>query len=294
MGLGSPPLAANKTSRFEFGDNWRNFLDVLDENRVLEASRSLQRLLSLEHMTGKRFLDVGCGSGLFSLAAARLEASFVHSFDVDPASVECARELRRRWLPGATHWQIERGDILARDYVGRLGTFDVVYSWGVLHHTGDMWAALGNVEHLVAPDGLLCIAIYNDQGFRSRLWRRIKRLYNSLPGPFRTPYAVAVMLPREVTAALSATVRFRPQTYIKTWVSYGRQRGMSRWHDLIDWVGGYPFEVAKPEEIFRFFRRRGFVLQELITCGGGLGNNQFVFQRVGNNAERIPTGHDGR
>jgi 2-polyprenyl-3-methyl-5-hydroxy-6-metoxy-1,4-benzoquinol methylase len=275
-------IAASRTPRFEFGENWRDFLEVLDENRVLEATKSLQRLLDLDRLDGKRFLDVGCGSGLFSLAAARLGAQYVHSFDVDSASVECARELRRRWLPSAaTQWQIETGDILATDYVNALGEFDVVYSWGVLHHTGDMWATLGNVERLVAADGFLCIAIYNDQGFRSRLWRRIKRRYNALPRLARTPYAVAVMLPREVTAALSATVRLQPQKYVESWTSYGRQRGMSRWHDLVDWVGGYPFEVAKPEEIFTFFRRRGFVLQELVTCGGGLGNNQFVFRRVG-------------
>jgi 2-polyprenyl-3-methyl-5-hydroxy-6-metoxy-1,4-benzoquinol methylase len=276
-----PVVTVGDTGRFEFGDNWRKFLDVVDENRVLEASKSLRRLLDLDRLDGKRFLDVGCGSGLFSLAAARLGAEYVHSFDVDPASVECARELQRRWLPSATHWQIERGDILAADYVSALGTFDIVYSWGVLHHTGDMWAALGNVEQLVGANGLLSIAIYNDQGFRSRLWRRIKRLYNTLPRPARKPYAVAVMLPREITTALTATVRLHPQKYVESWMGYGRQRGMSRWHDLIDWVGGYPFEVAKPEEIFTFFRGRGFMLQELVTCGGGLGNNQFVFRRVG-------------
>jgi 2-polyprenyl-3-methyl-5-hydroxy-6-metoxy-1,4-benzoquinol methylase len=283
MGLVSPsPVLANGNSaRFEFGDNWRSFLDVLDENRVQEASKSLRRLLGTNRLDGKRFLDVGCGSGLFSLAAARLGAEHVHSFDVDPASVECARELQRRWLPSATHWQIERGDILATDYVSALGKFDVVYSWGVLHHTGDMWAALGNVEQLVAADGFLCIAIYNDQGLRSRLWRRIKHRYNALPRSARTPYAVAVMLPRETAAALIATVRLKPQRYVESWMTYGKHRGMSRWHDLVDWVGGYPFEVAKPEEIFRFFRGRGFVLQELVTCGGGLGNNQFVFQRAG-------------
>jgi 2-polyprenyl-6-hydroxyphenyl methylase/3-demethylubiquinone-9 3-methyltransferase len=54
---------------------------------------------------------------------------------------------------------------------------------------------------------------------------------------------------------------------------------MSYWHDLIDWVGGYPFEVAKPEEVFDFCRERGFQLVELATAGGGPGNNQFVFQR---------------
>jgi 2-polyprenyl-6-hydroxyphenyl methylase/3-demethylubiquinone-9 3-methyltransferase len=51
---------------------------------------------------------------------------------------------------------------------------------------------------------------------------------------------------------------------------------MSRWHDLVDWVGGYPFEVAAPEFVFDFYRERGFSLIQMKTCGGGLGCNQFV------------------
>jgi hypothetical protein len=110
------------------------------------------------------------------------------------------------------------------------------------------------------------------------MWRRIKRFYNDLPDSLQTPYAVAVMLPRETLSAVTAAARLNLGEYVRGWTG-NRQRGMSRWHDLIDWVGGYPFEVARPEEIFRFFRDRGFVMRELITCGGGLGCNQFVFER---------------
>jgi 2-polyprenyl-3-methyl-5-hydroxy-6-metoxy-1,4-benzoquinol methylase len=275
----SPPTVATTGQRFEFGENWRRFLEVVDEDRILEATKSLQRLLDANTLSGKRFLDVGCGSGLFSLAAVRLGADHVRSFDVDPESVACARELQRRWAPDATTWQIGPGNILDEQYVSSLGKFDVVYSWGVLHHTGDMWSALANVDKLVSDTGWLCVAIYNDQGWRSRQWRRVKRIYNVLPDPARAPYAVTVMLPRELMMVFAATVRLRPGSYVSSWSKYGRQRGMSRWHDLIDWVGGYPFEVAKPEEIFKFFRARGFALRELVTCGGGLGNNQFVFER---------------
>ena len=104
-------------------------------------------------------------------------------------------------------------------------------------------------------------------------------MYNRLPDDLRTPYAVVVMLPREALYAVTAGARLNLRAYIDGWTG-SRQRGMSRWHDLIDWVGGYPFEVARPEDIFRFFRDRGFTLRELITCGGGLGCNQFVFERT--------------
>lgn len=63
----------------------------------------------------------------------------------------------------------------------------------------------------------------------------------------------------------------------KAWDDKKKNRGMSVWHDLVDWVGGYPFEVAKPEEIFDFYRTKGFTLVRLKTCGGGLGCNEYVF-----------------
>lgn len=274
---GGLPAQASDTERFGFGENWLRFLEVVDEPRIQQAERSLQEMLGIEDLSGKRFLDAGCGSGLFSLAALRLGAERVYSFDVDASSVACARELRRRFA-NEGQWEITIGDVLSESFLGRLGTWDLVYSWGVLHHTGDMWRALANIAKLVSPGGELFLSVYNDQGMRSRVWRGVKRTYNRLPAPLRAPYAVAAMLPRELLSATAATAAGRPVDYIRSWTGQ-RKRGMSRWHDLIDWVGGYPFEVARPEEVFDFFRDRGFSLAALRTCGGGLGCNEFVFVR---------------
>lgn len=167
--------------------------------------------------------------------------------------------------------------MLDTEFLGSLGDFDIVYSWGVLHHTGDMWAALGNACSLVTPGGKLFISLYNDQGRASRMWTRIKRQYN-LTGPVgRWVLLNGVDLTFRVRAfgplIYRRLVRLRPK------VSQPRDRGMERRHDMIDWVGGYPFEVSKPEEVFDFVKGRGFSLARLKTCGGGLGCNEYVFCR---------------
>ena len=261
--------------RFEFGRNWRRFLSTLDEERILEAERSLQLMLEAGTLEGKSFLDIGSGSGLFSLAARRLGAR-VHSFDYDAESVACTQELKQRFFAGDADWTIERGSVLDADYVKRLGQFDIVYSWGVLHHTGAMWQALENARLPVSIGGRLFIAIYNGQEHKSRLWLRVKRFYCSgAAGRILVP---ALFIPYFIMGGLAKDL-LRGRNPVARYTEYKKSRGMSIFHDWIDWLGGYPFEVAKPEEIFGFYRERGFVLEKLVTCGGGLGNNQFVFTR---------------
>lgn len=264
--------------RFEFGKNWSRFLALLDDQRIAAAEASLQRMLNVERLDGKGFLDIGSGSGLFSLAARRLGAR-VHSFDYDPASVACTAELRRKYFGDDSSWIVERGSALDTAYVTSLGTFDIVYSWGVLHHTGDMWRGLENAQLPVPPGGKLFVAIYNDTGTQSSRWMSIKRAYNRLPALLRPAFAILVSAPQELKSIARAVLRFRPQEYVRTWTQYDPARGMSHWHDIVDWVGGYPYEVATPDQIFDFYQARGFTLTKM-KCGGvGLGCNEFVFER---------------
>ena len=264
--------------RFEFGKNWTRFLAVLNETRIAEAERSLRQMLDVEHLKGKSFLDIGSGSGLFSLAARRMGAR-VHSFDYDPQSVACTAELRRRYFTDDDSWTVEEGSALDADYLKSLGKFDVVYSWGVLHHTGQMWQALANAELPVARAGKLFIAIYNDTGSQSARWKWIKRTYNNLPELLKPPFALMAVAPMEIKAMLHSAITLQPAQYVRSWTQWDRKRGMSHWRDIVDWVGGYPYEVAKPEEIFDFYLKRGFTLIKL-KCGGvGLGCNEFVFMR---------------
>jgi 2-polyprenyl-6-hydroxyphenyl methylase/3-demethylubiquinone-9 3-methyltransferase len=269
---------AEALPRFEFGANWSRFLTVLTPARVAQAEASLRDMLQTRSLRGQRFLDIGCGSGLFSLAARRLGAE-VRSFDFDAASVACSRELQRRHFSADPAWRIDQGSVLDPDYMAALGTFDVVYSWGVLHHTGAMWTAIDHACRAVAPGGRLFIAIYNDQGLRSLLWRRVKRTYNQLPRPLRRPYLWGFGAALELGALAVSIARLQPRRVISRWTRYESVRGMSRWHDVVDWVGGYPFEVATPDSIFEFCVQRGFTLVRLKTCGGRMGCNEFVFVR---------------
>lgn len=259
--------------RFEFGKNWTRFLSALSEDRILEAEKSLKKMLGIESLSSKSFLDIGSGSGLFSLAARRLGAR-VYSFDYDPRSVACTSEMRSRYFKNDPNWTVKEGSVLDRKQLSALGQFDIVYSWGVLHHTGAMWLALENVVTLVADHGQLFIAIYNDQGMISQAWKRIKMFYNLLPGPLRFLISFPSGLYFLGIPAIIDLLRLKP---FSSWRNYVRKRGMAPWRDVIDWVGGYPFEVAKPEEIFELYHKKGFELKTLVTCRGYNGCNEYVF-----------------
>jgi len=270
--------------RFAFGANWKNFIRHLDEARMAEARGSLKHMLQRESLADLRFLDIGCGSGLFSLAARQLGAR-VHSFDFDPDSVECARLLKARFFPEDRDWRIERGSALDAGFIDTLGEFDVVYAWGVLHHTGDLWRALGNAAGRVAPGGALFIALYNDQGVISSAWKCVKQVYCS--GWAGRALVVAMFVPLYAAAALlQGLVRYRnPLGYFR---KYRNNRGMSVYHDWIDWLGGLPFEVASPGATLAYLSPRGFLLRRLTTTNRS-GCNQYVFRK-----ERASTREDSQ
>ncbi len=263
--------------RFEFGRNWQRDLEVVDEGAIENATHALRTMLDVRDLAGKRFLDIGSGSGLHSLAAHRLGA-IVRSFDYDPQSVACTEKMRETFAPdaGDDQWRIGRGSILDETFVDALGHFDVVYSWGVLHHTGDLWRALELATRPVAPGGRFFVAIDNDEGKRSERWRNIKRIYCS--GLVGRAAMSLLCLPYLAAYDAKETLQ-RGENPLKRYFGANGARGMSAVRDFIDWLGGYPFEVARPEAVVRFCRERGFVCDRL-TTGGGSGCNEFVFTRA--------------
>lgn len=254
--------------RFEFGENWQSYLRGISQERERGAEQSLTEMLGMNDLRGQRFLDVGCGSGLFSLSARRLGAE-VYSFDYDEQSVACARYLKEKYFNGDPCWHIERGSVLDKDYMRGLGAYDIVYAWGVLHHTGDMWRAIDNVNGSVRPRGMLYLALYNDQGLLSKYWTFVKKIYNN--HKIARPLLITLYTPYFVVIR-----------YIVRLISGRRtlERGMSYWHDMIDWLGGFPFEVASREQISEYYTRRGYRILKIIGCGKRSGCNEFVMQKV--------------
>ncbi|CAN5189653.1 class I SAM-dependent methyltransferase [soil metagenome] len=258
--------------RFEFGANWASFIDSIDDDRIREAIASLNKMLGGKDYTGLTFLDAGSGSGLFSLAARQLGFK-VHSFDFDKESVKCTRKLKELYFQDDVDWIVEEGSVLDSAYLNLLGEFDVVYSWGVLHHTGQMWNALSNVDLLVKQNGKLFIAIYNDQRLESKVWLKVKQTYNA--------NIVGKLLVTTFFVCLYSVGYFFLDLFLlrnpmKRYKTYKQVRGMAMYTDWIDWIGGLPFEVASVEAIFNFYKLRNYTLFNLITTNRH-GCNQFVF-----------------
>jgi 2-polyprenyl-6-hydroxyphenyl methylase/3-demethylubiquinone-9 3-methyltransferase len=236
-------------ARFKFGDNWRSFITTVSDDSIAQAERGLQRLFPGGELNGARFLDIGCGSGLSSLAAQRLGARSVTAIDFDPASVATTRELLTRHAPNG---EVSVAVKSALDLDGS-ETYDVVYSWGVLHHTGAMWRAMERAASTVAPNGLFAFALYRRTplcGF----WTVEKRFY-AQASPI-VQRAVAAVFKIAFVAGLLAQAR-NPKTYI---ANYRSTRGMDWHHDVHDWLGGYPYESVDPGEVRAFLDTHGFDL----------------------------------
>ena len=258
--------------RFAFGKNWLNFLKRANSNSIEIASKSINDLL--QHIElNEIFLDVGCGSGIFSLAARNKNMN-VTSFDYDEFSVKATQSLKDKYYKNDKKWNVFQGSILDKEFLKKfINKFDIVYSWGVLHHTGEMLQALENISVIPKRGGFLIISIYNNQGYKSIYWKKIKKLYNT--SFFLKILIILIHAPYFLFIVPLKKILFEQKFQIN--------RGMNLWYDYLDWIGGYPFEVASVDQIVNFFKQRGFKPVFIQDINNRLGCNEYIFQNI--NAE---------
>ena len=258
--------------RFSFGRNWDRFVrENFSDERVEISGRHLLGFLGLPDLAGKSFLDIGCGSGIHSLAAFLSGASRVVSLDVDPFSVRATQRVREKAGAPST-WAVLEGSILDPDFVSNIEPADIVYSWGVLHHTGDLWTAMGNAAGRVLPGGLFYVGIYekvSDSGY----WEDVKRRYNhaspAKKALMELGYVYRKFFRRKAPRTLLESIR-----YIR---DYRANRGMSFWTDVRDWLGGWPYEPATPGEVTAFCEKiPGMKTVKVVT---GQANVEYLFVR---------------
>lgn len=282
-------IKANQGSseRFGFGKNWSEFVQHnMSQERVEAAKNRLLTALRLPDLKGKTFLDVGCGSGLHSLAAVKAGAERVVSFDYDDKSVSTAKHIKQQYADNSK-WIIMKGSVLDEDFMRRLEPADIVYAWGVLHHTGNLWQAIRNTRIPLKSDGIMFLALYSYTAYQNssysvmptpEQWLKIKQAYNRAPlwvkRIMERLYVFVVFLRPPILQPWRIFRRYRE--FAKLEQDYIQKRGMEIWTDIRDWLGGWPMEFVKERELDCFAREKlGLEMVEMIT---GEGNTEFLFK----------------
>lgn len=264
------PDLTERVEHFDFGKNWAGYSELIDQDRIELATRSVHEFLP--DIRGKTFLDIGSGSGLFSLAALRLGAARVHAIDLDEDSVATTKRVLSTFGDDS-RWSVERRSVFELS-ADELGLFDIVYTWGVLHHTGDMWRAMERASEMVAPGGVLAFALYERTPLCGA-WRFEKRAYMRAPARIQKIVMGAYIAVRKAARFMSG----------KGGKSQILERGMNLAFDAHDWLGGYPYESTDPDEVFEFMTKRKFVpvlqTQAKIQLAGllGTGCSEYKYSR---------------
>jgi SAM-dependent methyltransferase len=257
-----------KNIAFNFGENWQEFSKTsLDAAKLEMAVDSLDELIGREKIKDKIFLDIGCGSGIFAIAASLSGAKKVIGIDISKESITASISNKSRFAPTNSIDFFHKS--VFDDDISSLGKFDIVYSWGVLHHTGNMYKAIDLASEFTAPGALFVIAIYN-RHWSSGVWKIIKRFYNIMP-----------KIIQPIMAWLFYFIIALAKLLVTCKNPFKKKRGMSFYHDVIDWLGGYPYEYANKDEIINYVENKGFKCVKFVKPAVPTGCNEFVFSKIG-------------
>lgn len=259
---------ATETKTFDFGENWEKFsIGTLNSAKFLECKNSLASLIGVQNLNGLSFLDVGCGSGVFSISAKELGAAKVVGIDVNPKCIATSKRNQEVLLGKTSGIAFVLLSVFDEAGVRNLGPFDVTYAWGSLHQTGDMWRAVDIASQTVKKEGLFVLALYNKH-FTAPFWDAVKYVYNYSPSWMKK--ALAIVFTGIIFVAKFAVTFKNPLK---------KERGMNFYYDVVDWIGGYPCQYASKEEVLSFMATRGFRLVRHVPPAVPTGNNEFVFVR---------------
>ncbi len=266
---------SDKTSaEFTFGKNWQRFLRSYTPERQKIASECLLSFLQMSDLKGKSFLDIGCGSGIHSAAAFLAGAERVYSFDYDRDSVAATEQLRKHH-GSPTNWTVTQGSVLDETFMRNFSTFDVVYAWGMLHHTGDQWQAMRNATLPLGQQSRLYIALYAKEAYTDwQHWIEVKRRYNAASKVrkilMEIHYIWKTILGRKILNIF---------TLPKIIWQYQHSRGMDFMTDVRDWLGGWPTEFSSVPEVMDFANNQ--LGLELVNLHTGEGNSEFLLVKKG-------------
>lgn len=260
--------------RFEFGKNWESFSRSIDDESIRRAEDRLANLLGTRDLSGRTFLDIGCGSGLHALAALRFGAAQVTAIDLDPNSVATTQAVLSKFW-NRSNFVVRQLSVFDLE-TASFGDFDIVYSWGVLHHTGNMPRAIQCAARRVKPGGLFAVALYGKTRYCG-IWTRIKRWYvNASPAEQARAEGWYVRLFGFYLLLRGKRLR----THI---ANYKNKRGMDFYHDVRDWIGGYPYESITPSELTHLLAAENLTLlkQNVRKRSGlfGSGNDEYLFRK---------------
>lgn len=267
----------SRSNHFDFGENWSQYAVSINDERIDEAKKSLLKLIPLEKIKGSRWLDIGSGSGLFSLAALLLGAKEVVAIDIDECSVETTQKILEKFAPQGAKYKAIHLSVF--DLSQGFNQFDVIYSWGVLHHTGNMYKAIKAAVDRLEDDGLFAIALYKKTRFCG-FWGVFKKHYYRCSTWAKSAYQYLYMF-----VFLVAKFLFKGQPPWKVIKGYAHHRGMSFKHDVHDWLGGYPYESISPDEMKKFSEKNDLVIErqyiQPISGGGIFGSicDEYVLKR---------------
>jgi 2-polyprenyl-6-hydroxyphenyl methylase/3-demethylubiquinone-9 3-methyltransferase len=261
--------------RFEFGKNWSEYVrKAVNQERVDISRRHMLAFLGRTDLAGTSFLDIGCGSGLHSFAAYQSGANSVFGFDYDPESVAATEILRER-ASNPEMWHVEQGSVLDEEYLSKVPMADLVYSWGVLHHTGDVWRAIRNAAGRVAEGGQLYLALYSaDMHINPTpvFWLAVKRRYVSSGQLMRRCIELWYILRFSLGWRLT-----RLPAFVRKMREYKKSRGMDQMTDIRDWLGGWPMEFVWDDDAVQFVEKLGFRLESISK---GEANTEFLFRKL--------------